>query len=285
MTPPAAEITGPNATPVSAEITGPNATPVSAEITGPNATPVSAEITGPDGAPVIVFIHGTRLTRASWRAVTSRLSDAYRCVSVDLPGHGALADQPFTLDAAVGVVEAAIRRADGGRAVVVGLSLGGYVAMATAARVPGLVRGLVLAGATAEPSGPAAAAFRLYAWVLGAAPLGPLDALNTWFFRHRYPSEIADPIVAGGYWSKGGAVAVGTLPRERFRDRLLAYGGPILAINGDLDFVFRLGERSFLRGVPNVTRLVLRWTTHLSPLDRPDAFARAVSRFAEVLPA
>ncbi|HSO30472.1 MAG TPA: alpha/beta hydrolase, partial [Candidatus Sulfomarinibacteraceae bacterium] len=167
----------------------------------------------------------------------------------------------------------------------VGLSLGGYVAMAAAARSPDLVRGLVLAGSSAEPSGPAAAAFRLFAWALGAAPKRPFDALNTWFFRLRYPPEIADPIIAGGYWSKGGAAAVATLPRVRFRDRILAFGGPILVLNGDLDLVFRLGERAFLRRVPNVTRRVLRWTTHLSPLDRPDAFARAIRRFEERLPA
>lgn len=242
------------------------------------------EATGPVGAPAIVFIHGTRLTRTSWRGIASRLGGTYRCICIDLPGHGALADRRFTLDAAADAVEAALADEKIGRAVLVGLSLGGYVAMATAARTPQRVRGLVLAGATAEPAGPAAAAFRLFAWALGVAPQRPFDALNTWFFRRRYPPEIAEPIVTAGYWSRGGARAVRTLPRTSFRDRLLAYGGPILVVNGDLDFVFRLGERSFLRGVANVTRRTLRWTTHLSPLDRPDAFSAAVRRFVERLP-
>lgn len=243
------------------------------------------ETVGPPGAPVIVFVHGSRITKSSWRAVTARLADRYRCVCPDLPGHGALADRRFTLDSAADVVDAALAAEGGERAVLVGLSLGGYVAMAAAARSPERVRGLVLAGSTAEPSGPAATAFRLFAWALGVAPKRPFDALNTWFFRHRYPAEIAEPIVAAGYWSRGGATAVRTLPRSRFRERLLAYGGPILVVNGDLDFVFRLGERSFLRGVPNVSRRYLRWTTHLSPLDRPDEFAAAVRDFVERLPA
>ncbi len=243
------------------------------------------ETVGPLDGPVIVFVHGSRITKSSWRSVTARLADRYRCVCVDLPGHGARADRPFSLDAAADVVDAALDAEGADRAVVVGLSLGGYVAMAVAARSPERVRGLVLAGSTAEPSGPAAAAFRLFAWALGAAPQRPFDALNTWFFRHRYPPDIAEPIVEAGYWSRGGAAAVRTLPRSRFRERLLAYGGPILVINGDLDLVFRLGERSFLRGVPNVTRRTFRWTTHLSPLDRPEQFAAAVRRFAERLPA
>lgn len=245
-------------------------------------TPAS-EVVGPPGAPVIVFVHGSRLTKSSWHAITARLADRFRCVCVDLPGHGALADRAFSLDEAADVVDAAMDDEGARRAVVVGLSLGGYVAMAVASRSPERVRGLVLAGCTAEPSGPAAAAFRLFAWVLGAAPQGPFDAVNAWFFRYRYPAEIAEPIVAGGNWARGGAAAVRTLARTRFRERLLAYGGPILVINGDLDLVFRLGERSFLQGVPNVSRRVLGWTTHLSPLDRPDDFAAAVRRFADRL--
>ena len=242
------------------------------------------EVVGPANAPRIVFIHGSRVTRSSWRAVTARLADTYRIASPDLPGHGDLRDVPFTLARAADVVQAAIDAAGGPPVVLVGLSLGGYVAMDYAAGHPDRVRGLVLAGSTAEPSGPAAAAFRLYAWALGALPQRPLDTVNTWFFRRRYPAEIAEPIVASGYWSRGGAAAVRVLPSVRFRERLLAYGGPVLVINGDLDIVFRLGERRFLRDVPNVTRRVLRWTTHLSPLDRPDAFAAAVRRFVERLP-
>ncbi|MCI0584129.1 MAG: alpha/beta hydrolase [Chloroflexi bacterium] len=245
--------------------------------------PAAIEVVGPPGAPVIAFVHGSRLTKSSWRAVTSRLADRYRCVCVDLPAHGALADQPFTIEAAADAVDAALEAESADRAVVVGLSLGGYVAMTVAARSPDRVRGLVLAGSTAEPSGPAAAAFRLFAWALGAAPERPFNALSAWFFRHRYGPEIAEPIVADGNWAKGGAAAVRTLPRSRFRERLLAYGGPILVINGDLDLVFRLGARSFLQGIPNVSRRILRWTTHLSPLDRPDEFAAAVRRFVERL--
>lgn len=242
------------------------------------------EVEGPPNGPRIVFIHGSRVTRSSWRAVTGRLAGSYRITSPDLPGHGALAAVPFTLDRAAEVVDAAIESAGGAPVVLVGLSLGGYVAMRYAARHPDRVRGLVLAGSTAEPSGPAGAAFRLYAWALGVAPQRQLDAINTWFFRRRYPREIAEPIVTGGYWSRGGAAAVRTLSGVRFRDELLAYGGPVLVINGDLDLVFRLGQRSFLRGVPKVSRRTLRWTTHLSPLDRPDQFAAAVRAFVDRLP-
>lgn len=243
------------------------------------------DVVGPPDGPRIVFVHGSRITRTSWRAITSRLADTYRIACPDLPGHGELRDVPFTLDAANEAVDAAIDACGGAPVVLVGLSLGGYVAMAYAASHPDRVRGLVLAGSTAEPAGRAGAAFRLFAWTLGTVPERPFDRLNTWFFRRRYPPAIAEPIIAAGYWSRGGAVGVRTLTEVAFRERLLAYGGPILAINGELDIVFRIGARSFLRGVPHVSRRVLRWATHLSPLDRPDAFAALVRAFVARLPA
>jgi len=244
----------------------------------------ATERSGPPDGPVIVFIHGSRVTKSMWGPITSRLADTFRCIAVDLPGHGARADEPFSLEAAAGVVDAAIAEADDGRAIVVGLSLGGYVAMVTAARSPERARGLVLAGSSAEPSGLTAHIFRLYAWALAVAPRQPVDALNDWIFRRRYPPEVAEPLIAGGYWSVGGSAGVRTLVQGRFRDRLVAFGGPILVINGELDLVFRIGERSFLRGLPNVERRTFRLSTHLSPLDRPADFADAVRTFAERLP-
>src|SRR5262245_40720163 len=115
----------------------------------PVAAGLGWEVVGPEGGAPIVFIHGAVMTRAQWCLQVDRCAAAgYRCVSVDLPGHGELAGRPFTLDAAADHVIDVIDRAAGGRAVVVGLSLGGYTAMTVAGRSPERVRGLVLAGST-----------------------------------------------------------------------------------------------------------------------------------------
>src|SRR3990172_2766849 len=108
-------------------------------VTGP-----PTEAIGPLDGPVIVFVHGSRITKSSWRAVTARLADRYRCVCVDLPGHGVLADRPFSLDAAADVVDAAFDAEGADRAAVVGPSLGGGVALAGAARSPPPIPRLLL---------------------------------------------------------------------------------------------------------------------------------------------
>lgn len=239
---------------------------------------------GPPGAPAIVFVHGTRLTRAAWAAQLDDLGDEFRAIAVDLPGHGTRADQLFTLEGAADIVAETIReQAADGRAVVVGLSLGGYVAMVLAAREPELVRGLVLAGATAEPVGIRSVPYRALAVALDRLDGPGLERLNAWFFRARYPGSIAEPIVAGGFWSRGGAQALRALFGQRFAPRLAAYPGPTLILNGEWDLLFRLSAGTFAAAAQDARRLRLAGALHLSNLDRPAAFNDAVRRFARSL--
>ena len=243
-------------------------------------------VVGPGGAPSIVFVHGTRLTGSAWTAQQMALSDEFRTIAMDLPGHGSRAAQPFTLNGAADALSATIRdEATDGRAVVVGLSLGGYVAMALAAREPERIRGLVLSGATAEPVGIRMWPFLALAGVMDRVDEALLDRLNARFFRTAYPPAIAEPIIAGGFWSRGGAAALRAVAGERFVPRLAAYPGPTLILNGELDLPFRLSAPRFAAAARDVRRARLRGARHLANLDRPDAFSEAVRRFARSLPA
>jgi pimeloyl-ACP methyl ester carboxylesterase len=237
------------------------------------------DVAGPVDAPAIVFVHGTRLTRAAWAAQMGSLSDTYRVVALDLPGHGVLADRDFTVAGAAEEVRRVVTEAAGGRAVIVGLSLGGYVAMELAARHPDVVRGLVLSGASQEPVGLLATPYRALARAMKRFDGAALDSLSTWFFRTRFPPAIAEPIVAGGFYSAGGAAALHDIIGQRFAPRLAAYDGPVLILNGDLDVLFRLGAGRFARAARDVRRVRLGGATHLANLDRPDAFNEAVRRF------
>ena len=251
-------------------------------MTGPRAdAEAGLTATGRPDAPAIVFLHGTRLSRAAWTPQLDALGDEFRAIALDLPGHGARAAERFTLDRATDVVVAAIReRAAGGRAVVVGLSLGGYVAMTLAARSPELIRGLLIAGASAEPAGIRVLAFRTLAAAMARVEQPSLDRLTAWFFRARYPAAVAEPIVAGGFWSAGGAVALRALFDERFVPRLAAYGGPVLILNGEYDLLFRLSAPTFAAAAKDARRVVLAGALHLSNLDRPTAFNHVVRDFA-----
>ncbi len=245
------------------------------------------EVAGPADAPAIVFVHGTRVTRAVWAPQMTGLSDEFRTIAVDLPGHGERADEPFTLAGAADVVAGAIDAEAGGRAVVVGLSLGGYVAMDVAARTPERVRGLVLAGATAEPTWPTKAPFLAFAWGLsalsGARVGAPVDAVSRWYFERRFPPDIAGPIVAAG---SGRAAARRPCapsptndssrgsPRTRARSCSSTASGTCPSGSAPA------GSRA---AAADPRRVLIAGASHLSNLERPAAFTEAVRRFARSL--
>lgn len=231
--------------------------------------------------PTIVFLHGTRLTGAAWAAQVAALGESFHCLAPDLPGHGDAADIKFTVEgAARRVTDLIEREGHGGRAILVGLSLGGYVAMAAAAGSPERVAGLAISGATAEPVGVRSVAYRGLASIFSNVPEPILDRLNRWFFGWRFPPSIADPILAGGFSFAGGAVAVRSLVGERFKPRLAAYPGPSLLINGEYDLFFRPSERGFADVAADPRRALIRRATHLTNLDQPEQFTEVIRRFA-----
>jgi pimeloyl-ACP methyl ester carboxylesterase len=240
-------------------------------------------VDGPIGQPVIMFLHGTRLSKAAWTAQLVGLGGGHRVIAMDLPGHGASPTRRFTMEAAREAVLAVIDEVAGGPVVLVGLSLGGYVAMDVAAARPGAVRGLVISGASLEPTGLAGWLAGLLAAVLDRTAGSRADALNAWFFRRRFAPWLAEPIVAGGFWPTGGAEALRAVRGQRFAPRLTAYPGPTLILNGEFDLVFRVGARSFARAADRSRRVRIAGAAHLSNLERPAAFDRAVAAFIRSL--
>jgi pimeloyl-ACP methyl ester carboxylesterase len=237
---------------------------------------------GPRDAPAIVFVHGTRLTRHLWSPQLRRLSGRYRCIAVDLPGHGERAGEPFTLrSASDGIIAAIEAEVPSGRAVVVGLSLGGYVAIEAAERCPERVAGLVLAGCSAEPSGLVGALFRTLAWGLDHVPPGVLDVANRGYFRLRYRRAYSGPIVAGGFWPEAGAQALRELVATRFVERLARLWTPVLVVNGALDPVFGPGGDPWAAACRRGRHVVLARAMHLANLDQPSAFSDLVATFAD----
>jgi pimeloyl-ACP methyl ester carboxylesterase len=95
--------------------------------------------------PPIVFLHGMTWDRRIWQPVIARLSDRFRCVSVDLPGHGKSDDLPGTDDYRLDAVAARLHRLfctlEIDRPALVGHSLGGAIASFYAAQFP--VRGTI----------------------------------------------------------------------------------------------------------------------------------------------
>lgn len=111
-----------------------------------------------DGPP-LVFLHGVGDHAGSWHAVAPAFADAHRVVLVDLPGHGESAPQEGDLPMATVVAgaERLLREVTADRpAVVVGNSMGAWIATLLAHRHPESVARLVLTSGGALPGDPGA---------------------------------------------------------------------------------------------------------------------------------
>src|ERR1035437_6815134 len=117
-------------------------------------------------APVIL-IHAFPLDHAMWRPQAEFLRAAGRqVITPDLPGFGgrtAWAKEDCSLEAYAGYIHKIITREAGGRAIVGGLSLGGYVALELLRQYPRSVAAAMLIDTRADADLPEAKAARLAA--------------------------------------------------------------------------------------------------------------------------
>lgn len=232
----------------------------------------------PTGAPILL-VHGIRASATMWRFQEEGLRAAgHRVLAIDLPGHGQRMREPFTVSAALAAIDDGVAHL-GGRVLLVGLSLGGYYAVAYAAEQPDRVAGLVAAGCSAVPQGMFLEGYRLLARMIHRLPDRGLWLHET--MTHLFlPASGAQDVLAGGAAldvMDSGLRETSTLTPLT---SLAAYPGPIWLVNGQFDH-FRLNERRFLAACQNGEVVVVPGATHLSSLAQPQRFTTILLRIAE----
>ncbi len=235
---------------------------------------------GDPDAPAILFLHGIRLGAAIWQLHATALASRYRIVAVDLPGHGALAGMPFTTENVTALLDEAIDGIASGPPVIVGYSLGGYVAMRYAAHYPQRTAGLLLAGCTLDFEG-----WKWWPYGLGVR------------FTQMLPESIASRLVhttlymtLPQYWLE----VVEGIPFDRdvfartseivrtsanALDEIGSYRKPVLFVNGEYDLAFRTDERRFLHRLPQARLRIIGGVDHTGPLRRVETFTQIVDEF------
>ena len=93
---------------------------------------------------VVVLIHGFAEDREIWSGITAALTD-YRVIVPDLPGSGASAlSQPLSIESMAEAVTEILKSADIQQAVIIGHSMGGYIALAIAEKHAEMMKALGL---------------------------------------------------------------------------------------------------------------------------------------------
>jgi pimeloyl-ACP methyl ester carboxylesterase len=112
--------------------------------------------------PAIVLLHGFLESCEVWKNFVRRLSPDFQVITIDLPGHGKnkSAGDFITMDVMAEEVHQVLKSLNLSGCVMVGHSMGGYVALAYAEKYPKTLKGFILFHSQAGADSPETAANR-----------------------------------------------------------------------------------------------------------------------------
>ena len=237
--------------------------------------------------PVALFIHGFPLDASMWIEQLVALSDVRRCVAPDLRGFGrsdpsirpALSMDEHADDVADLLDVLGIDLVD-----LVGLSMGGYVALAFAERHPERLRSLALVDtkATADSKDAKAGRDRMAAKVVAqgreaiVADLMPVlvaDTASTWL-EGRVRQMVTDTRVETMV-----AALEGMQQRPDRSSVLDEIAVPVAVIVGEQDVLIPPAEARTMAAIAGATVTVIPDAGHMSPIEQPGAVAEALREF------
>jgi 3-oxoadipate enol-lactonase len=230
------------------------------------------------GAPV-VLLHPLALSGRVWGGFADRLAATYDVITPDARGHGASGwdGRPFEAADLAADVAALLDGLGLASAHLVGMSMGGSVAMTFAAAHPRRVRRLVLADTTAwyGPQAPRTWSERADGVLATPRTRQVPFQVDRWFtehFRATHPDEVRRVVgVFLATSSPAHAQACRMLGRLDARAGLAAVSAPTLAVAGEEDYATppAMGEAA-AAGVADGRALTLPGLRHLSLVERPD---------------
>jgi 3-oxoadipate enol-lactonase len=246
------------------------------------------------GRPLI-FIHAFPLNAEMWRPQLERVADGWRFLAPDLRGFGGTADDGVpatTLDDHAGELLELMHVLDIHDATIAGLSMGGYIAFALARLEPSRLAGLVLADTRPQPDSPDGLRNRrallelLQSKGVRAVADDLLPKLVGETTRRERPDVIATTrsLIEASAPSAIEAAVHALMTRPDSTADLDRVHCPTLVIVGDEDSITPVTDAELMhRRIGGSTLVVLPNAGHLSNLEAPDAFSRAVSAFLRTM--
>jgi 3-oxoadipate enol-lactonase len=241
------------------------------------------------GRPV-VLIHGYPFNRSLWSEQIIALSQSYRVIVPDLRGFGETdsTEGPATMNRMAQDVVELMDQLEIPRAVIGGLSMGGYVALAFYKQFPSRVRSLILADTRAQADTEEGKQTRAQQAekALSEGMAGIADAMlpklltpDTVSKRPEIVMHVRDMMLKTK--PEGAAAALrGMAEREDQTPLLSQISAPTLIIVGAEDAITPVADSETMhRAVPDSRLVVLENAGHVSNLERTEQFNDALLEF------
>jgi pimeloyl-ACP methyl ester carboxylesterase len=234
---------------------------------------------GKPGNPLLVLLHGAGASAKIWSEHLSSLSDEYRVVAVDLPGHRNHPAKTFTYERAIASVREVLD-SEGQSAVLVGHSVGGYVAYKFVGEYPDRAEAVVTSGSYMDwRRGKGLLLSGLYGYVLS-----PVIKLGR--YSDLWNDRIVDRITLSEYESDtvsndtlyGGASAMQASAFTDVWSGVEQFDGPVLIGAGNEEpFVEDYGPALADRADGRFE--LMPYDGHNGPVTDPEAFVSVVDQF------
>jgi 3-oxoadipate enol-lactonase len=226
--------------------------------------------------PAVLCVHGLASDRSTFAGQARWLAESYRCIRVDLRGHGLspVPPGPWRIADFADDLAALLGRRGVERAHVLGHSAGGVFATALALGHPERVASLFLVGTSAELK-PEIASRTYLRWAETAEERGLLAALGEMRLDAAGRTESAEA-------ARGFALAcraIGTLAGEPLAPRLGEISCPTTYLVGERDPFGVGGSVKASRAVPGAALVVLPGAGHVPFLEAPAAFDEILRSF------
>ena len=243
----------------------------------------------------LLLIHGFPLDHRMWAPQLAGLSADVRVIAPDLRGFGRseVAPGPLTMEQHADDLAALLDHLAIERAVVAGLSMGGYIAFAFWRRHRVRVQALVLLDTRAEPDSPQARANRDAA-AAKARQAGSGAIAVEMLPRLLAPASLSNRRIADRALTMmaeqpaegvAGALA-GLRDRVDSRSTLPTISVPALVLVGEQDALTPPADAAAMAAaIPGARMVVVSRAGHLSPLENPRGVNRAMRSFLRELEA
>jgi 3-oxoadipate enol-lactonase len=242
----------------------------------------------------VILIHAFPMSQAMWDEQVAVLGRICRVITVDLRGFGDsdVPPGPYWMPLMASDVRGLMSRLGIDAAVLMGLSMGGYVAMSFYRNFPDAVRGLILADTRAAADNPEGRERRLKS-AEKAEREGTESIVDEMVqvLLSQAAIETRPDVVSRvrriALQNQPGALAaaqLGMAARTDSAEMLAAADCPSLVIVGSEDRLSTPGEtRGWQERMPNSRLAVIEGAGHLSNIEQPDQFNRAVAEFITTL--
>lgn len=233
----------------------------------------------------LLLIHGFCGSSEYWSKVMPKLSESFRVIAIDLPGHGESEgyDSVQEIDQYASVIKDFLEELGIEKATMFGHSLGGYITLAFAERYSEYLNGFSLIHSTGFPDSAEAKEGRITSaekieqdgidsFIDGLVPkLFAPDNVET------YKQSIEDVKKVGyGTPAQGAKNALNAMKERKDRTEVLANTKlPVLLIAGENDQLIPT-DKTFTASGKNIKQVVIKGAGHMSMYEAPEELCNAI---------